>query len=576
MLDAFADGLFIVPHKWRQERWPHLFTSPLRYDTAARAACAGFYHLHRKNLAKAEEAFTHIQTIPYGETLYQSVLSLHQGAQCDSLTDVADWANQNRWLAATRAEILRPEAISALKHLHAIASEARVAEESISRLNRTAALGRAGAQLTELIEAGETVCPYPEWPIIQDIAESWRDTLSLAAGKFGEMAITSPVANPFIAGNPVHGQLFVGRAEIFRRLEELWGSDAQRHVSSVVLYGHRRMGKTSILQNLGQRRFGTDTVVAQFTMQRAGRLQHTGQLLHYLALAIFDALEDAGIDGVPEPTETLFQQNGNGYNGFNQFLRQLKPTIQHKRVILTIDEFELIEAAIEKDQLDVELLDFLRGIIHSEPWLIFALAGLHTLEEMTSDYWNPLFASVTPVRVSFLNEAATGELLANPTADFPLDFDHITVRHIFKLVKGQPFLTQLIGQSLVSYYNQMVFEEGKPNDGRFTPANVDAIVSNPTFYAQGSYYFTGIWGQAEKSHPTGQLQLLLTLAKNEAALATDELFLQAGLSPNAGQSALGTLKQHDVVFVDETGIDFAVPLMRRWIQLEKLQRSSRQ
>ena len=43
----------------------------------------------------------------------------------------------------------------------------------------------------------------------------------------------------------------MGREDIMRHLDELWAGEGER--SSVVLYGHRRMGKTSILQNLGAR-----------------------------------------------------------------------------------------------------------------------------------------------------------------------------------------------------------------------------------------------------------------------------------------------------------------------------------
>ena len=57
--------------------------------------------------------------------------------------------------------------------------------------------------------------------------------------------------NPYVAGNPVIGELFVGREDIFRRLEELWAGSEQK--PSIVLYGHRRMGKSSILHNLGAR-----------------------------------------------------------------------------------------------------------------------------------------------------------------------------------------------------------------------------------------------------------------------------------------------------------------------------------
>jgi serine/threonine protein kinase len=409
----------------------------------------------------------------------------------------------------------------------------------------------------------------------------------------GRGVFAKPIDNPFVVGSPVEGSLFVGREEIFRQLEEIWGNDAKQSVDSAVLFGHRRMGKTSILHNL-QRRFGEDTLIAVFTMQRAGRLKSTGELLSYIALSLFDALEDAGYHGLQEPVPDTFDENG--YQTFNRFLRSVHRSFVHPgaieqkksslfsrffdkvkqpqdkkpdltRIILAIDEFELIEDAIADGRVDAEILSFLRGVIHSERWLILALAGLHTLEEMTADYWNPLYASVTPVRVSFMSRAATANLLTEPAEDFPLEFTNATIDRLFALVQGQPYLTQLIAHSLVRNYNQKVFEEGAIRTTRFAPEDVDDIVNSPDFYEQGNYYFSGVWGQAEQSEPEGQLALLKSIARSIEPVHVDSLVATTHSSETAVRACLATLSQHDVVKVDNEGrCDFAVPLMRHWIR----------
>ena len=185
--------------------------------------------------------------------------------------------------------------------------------------------------------------------------------------------VVEPVENPFVVGNPVIGDLFVGRAEIFSRLKEIWGNDTKRSVNSVVLFGHRRMGKTSILQNLS-RALGKETLVAEFTMQRAGRVRSTGELLSYLALSIFDTLEDAGVPTPLEPDPAHYESNG--YLVFNRFLRDVSQMMTRSRqpvkrgffsrllsnstvaptafnrIVLAIDEFELIEEAIADGRAD--------------------------------------------------------------------------------------------------------------------------------------------------------------------------------------------------------------------------------
>ncbi len=574
MRDSALESLF-VPESLRRS-WINV---DLRLNKPYRAACAGYWLLHQRKIDEACAGFEKVRHLPYGETLYQSVIALNVAECCVNFESIVEWQSKTSWLIAISQQAnrelptpntpLRHATIATLERLRHISLEATVAQESVSLLNRSAALNRALSELALLVEDVHKSCPYPEWPLVKTIAQEWRDMiLAKTAGEIGSIAITKPVDNPFIVGNPVLGSVFVGREEIFSRLEQLWGSDPTVGRDSVVLYGHRRMGKTSILQNLGQHRFGVDTIVAQFTMQSVGRVSHTGELLSYFAFAIFDALEDAGLASqLSEPD--IDEYESHWYRTFNRFLRTIKKEIGTRRVILTIDEFEIIEHQIQKGLIESELLDFLRGVIHKESWLLLALAGLHTLQEMTQDYWNPLFASVTPVSVSFLSQAATAQLLANPTPDFPLDFTHATIKHIYNLVRGQPYLTQLIGHSLVRLYNESVFEAHNPREARFTPQDVDEVVNEPAFYEQGSYYFNGIWVQAQGSGPAGQLLMMQALADSDNPLSGESLFGLNNLVPTEAKESLDTLIQHDVITKNGIGYDFSVPLMRRWLREHK-------
>ncbi|MFN2206829.1 MAG: hypothetical protein ACK2UT_13005, partial [Candidatus Promineifilaceae bacterium] len=59
------------------------------------------------------------------------------------------------------------------------------------------------------------------------------------------------LSNPYIAGNPVRGDaFFVGRTAILRDVQELLRNP---DTNAIVLYGQRRIGKTSILFELEQR-----------------------------------------------------------------------------------------------------------------------------------------------------------------------------------------------------------------------------------------------------------------------------------------------------------------------------------
>jgi AAA+ ATPase superfamily predicted ATPase len=56
------------------------------------------------------------------------------------------------------------------------------------------------------------------------------------------------LTNPYIVGNPVgNSPVFVGRADILR---EVWRVVRDPQQNAIVLYGQRRIGKTSVLEEL--------------------------------------------------------------------------------------------------------------------------------------------------------------------------------------------------------------------------------------------------------------------------------------------------------------------------------------
>lgn len=127
-------------------------------------------------------------------------------------------------------------------------------------------------------------------------------------------------------------------------------------------------------------------------------------------------------------------------------------------------------------------MGFLRGLVQTSPKVAFAFAGLHTLEEMSADYFQPFFASVINIRVGFLSRGATGEILANPAIeDFLLDYTPEALDKIYDLTYGQPYLVNLIGYHLVQLYNDFVFEQRRNRDHIFTVEDVETVVNKPEF-----------------------------------------------------------------------------------------------
>ena len=236
-----------------------------------------------------------------------------------------------------------------------------------------------------------------------------------------------------------------------------------------------------------------------------------------------------------------------------------------RRLIITIDEFEKIEALIEEGRLTPALLDFWRGTFMKFPWFVLAFAGLYTLEERRHDYWNPLFGSVTGIKVSFLTPGAARRLITEPSPDFDLDYDEDALAQIIAFTGGQPFLVQLIGHTLVTRFNQLTYEAGREQERRFHLADVEQVIAAPEFDRDGNAYFSGVWWQAEHSAPSEQLAVLRALAPHATGLSLDDLAAAASLEQGQAHEALTKLCYHDVVSECAGCYRYTVELMRRWV-----------
>ena len=518
-------------------------------------------------LALPVNLFESLLEYPGSSELQSSFACISHSLQATSLAELSQIPALLHGLPPARSAI-RPEVIEALQRLGPISQNVAVAQAASSRLNQLAAFARATEALEELGPFIEQTVVVPEKVLLLRIRNHWRTLVAEAGGRLGEQVQHKRVVNPYVAGNPVKGGLFVGRDEILGQLEELWLKTGQ--VDSLVLYGHRRMGKSSILQNLPHRLDPATNWVVDFNLQTVNR-SHTGSLLFDLASKMRDVLlrhPDVQIPASTSaewtvPEESAFRANYQ--RAFSQWLDRLAPLVAGRRFIIAMDEYELLEKSMAEGSLDAQLTLFLRGVIQSRDWFVLALAGLHTLQEQCHNYWHPLFASIKPRKVSFLSPTATRRLLTQPSDDFPLDYTPDTLDAIYALTHGQPYLVQLIGHNLVARYNRQVLDGERQPDQPLSLNDLEAIIASPEFLQDGLPYYDGVWAQAKaKDSPPGQHPVLYALTTGPASLA--HLAKLTALPVEEVTAALSTLEAHDVIKIGNDGAySFTVELMRRWV-----------
>lgn len=259
------------------------------------------------------------------------------------------------------------------------------------------------------------------------------------------MPLFMPIANPYVAGRPLEhdSRVFVGREDVFLFLEEALGGATCGHV--LVLTGQRRMGKTSILRQVPVR-LG-DRVVAVYLDGQALAVD-PGMPRFFTALAqrISAAL------CMPAPSVSLFAEQP--YAGFAQvFLPQVLGVLGQRRLLLLIDEFEILEDRVRRGKLDSDVFPFLRHVMQSEAPLDFIFAGTHALDELTPDYWSLFFNVALHRRVGYLNERAAQTLVVHPVRD-SLFYDDLAVDKLVRVTAGHPFFLQLLCRRVVQEANE--------------------------------------------------------------------------------------------------------------------------
>ena len=547
----------------RLKRQNFLTTTP-RLNTPARATAAGFWYLHEKQPDKATEAFEKVRSLLYGEEVYilaKTLAIFHPAQELDRIAslDIPAFPQQ---------DLLRPITWEILNNLRQVVEEVRAIQHSVSRTTKALALNRAIGELTSILDAPEI--PEAERELIIEIAQNWKRSLERIARDIGNISVTQPVANPYVIGDPVQGSLFAGREDIIRQIEELWRSSDR--LQSVVLYGHRRMGKTSILLNI-DRYIEAEIKIAYINLLRLGDSSlGVGELL----MQICDGI--AEITGVTPPNDDALLKLP--YRTFERYIKQVEQT-NDSGLVIAIDEFEKIEELIRLQRIPTDFLGFLRGIVQMNSRIALVFAGLHTLEEMTGDYFQPFFASVIPIHVGFLNQGATRQILANPTDnissrsnaasdDFVLDYTPQALDFIYHLTAGQPYLVQLIGFQLVRHYNQKRFERGIVRDPLFAVEDVKEII-NSQFYRQGRYYFEGVWKQLTQDIAEQQT-IIKALAPYPQGLSEADLIAHTKIDRNICLKAIAVLNRHDVIVKTSSGWQIIVELFRLWV-LDRFERS---
>ena len=278
--------------------------------------------------------------------------------------------------------------------------------------------------------------------------------------------------NPYIAGAPVtEVRMFFGREDVFDWIQTSLTGKYTDHI--LVIHGQRRVGKTSVLKQLGNR-LPEKYIPVFFDLQ--GRTHTTlDRFLWWLARETVRVLKMERDIDVPIPQREDFARDPEFFE--NVFLPNLRPFLGEKMLLFTFDEFDSLEESDVKEELARPLIDHLRRLMgRNEMCFIYSIGSSgRKLENMQASY-TEFFKTALYKKISFLSEDQTRNLIVRPVEGL-LEFDSSAVKHIFELASGHPYFTQLTCHELFARCQRTGQERVKDGD---VEAILDDVVERGT------------------------------------------------------------------------------------------------
>ena len=356
--------------------------------------------------------------------------------------------------------------------------------------------------------------------------------------------------NPYIVGNPIKEQAsFFGRQDIFREVLQIL---RQRESNAIVLYGQRRIGKTSVL------------------LQLEKQLAHAGEFT-----PVYFDLQDKAAKSLPEVLFELSQHiskvtgqaaaKSSDFNPTSDYFRSVfLPEVAQKvatgGLILLFDEFDVLDSPMQT-QASEAFFPYLRAWMADVQKVKFVFVIGRRPEDLSVRTMST-FKGIQSTRVSFLSRKDAEDVVLQSEKDNSLKWDGGAVQRVLDLTHGHPYFTQL----LCSVIWENAYEAAGPDTPVISAREVDAAVMQALKF--GANAFNWLWDGL----PPAERVVVAAMAE-----VPDEMIKQDKLIETLNQSGVRlvarelevapeTLIDWEVLIEESKGIyRFAVPLLRRWV-----------
>jgi tetratricopeptide (TPR) repeat protein len=239
--------------------------------------------------------------------------------------------------------------------------------------------------------------------------------------------------NPYVIGVPLTNDAsFYGRQDFFNFIKDVLDAEKQ---NVIVLYGQRRIGKTSVLHRAAKWIEDQGSFFpVYYDLQGKERL-NLGEVLENLAHTLARRLDLA------RPDAALFDDEGSYFG--DRFLPLVFERLGESRLVLLVDEFDVLSDEIESPRAASKtLFPYLQDLIVTRPQIGFVFVVGRRIEELAT-HFQAIFKQAVYRRVGHLKPEDSRALIVEPARGM-ITYSDDAVRQIQNLAAGHPYITQLI------------------------------------------------------------------------------------------------------------------------------------
>ena len=360
--------------------------------------------------------------------------------------------------------------------------------------------------------------------------------------------------NPYMSKDQVGGSdAFVGRISILRNIQRL--TKTSSNDNALILYGQRRIGKTSILYEIEKKLSKkNNNIVIYINLHDKASLSFENFIKYFNNLLISKASIPTEFINKQEKKNDLIES---GYDFFSNFIKQLS---DDKSVIFLFDEFNAIDRPIHEQTVSYYLPYFKKIISLQSKQIKFIFVISKKPEYMSSIYLS-LFKGIKQVQMTTMTNDETEMIIRLSEKNKTLKWSEDTISKIQTYTGGHPYITQLLCHSIW----KKIYEDKQNSIPAVQLIDIEDVISKTM--NNSSNFFQWIWDDFKPSERV-VASALAVINKNIINQEDIEEALQkSGVSILIGelQNAPKKIEESGFVIIEKNNYKINFEIFRKWI-----------